>query len=409
MGAESWILNQIRKARKQFTVPILNVKYLQSFSEINKIESTAPFISSVFIRSDYFIFRSGMTMATRRAALSLRRFSTQSSSQGSNELTSPSSSSGGVLSKWLDRVYKVWYERSGMREIYQLKEKVDKSSIEFDEIQRQVVQARNELSAALQAWEESQGQHTQLLQTRDKWTPEHAQKFASLVQAEVTVRGDLEEAKKNLSKRESQQASAQMEYMNDLRKRYHEEQIWQDKWRVLSTFGTWGLIVLNSIVFLGSQYMNQLRESRRMKDIQSLLEESLSTNSSTLQAMKEQQEKHQEHQNKTFGQAPNQKDYANGTPRAILEPSGVEDESHQGAEVVSAAEDTTSGLIDRIKRKVPAASTWKEKVGILYTETSSTIHAQAATVNAPSAILGASVTVVAWVASVALANRRSGQ
>eukprot|EP00526_Cylindrotheca_closterium_P014299 CAMPEP_0113649508 /NCGR_PEP_ID=MMETSP0017_2-20120614/26304_1 /TAXON_ID=2856 /ORGANISM="Cylindrotheca closterium" /LENGTH=348 /DNA_ID=CAMNT_0000561881 /DNA_START=175 /DNA_END=1217 /DNA_ORIENTATION=+ /assembly_acc=CAM_ASM_000147 len=348
-------------------------------------------------------------MATRRAVVSLRRFSTPSSSQGSHKLASSSSDLLSNQRKWLDRVYKVWYEESGMREIYQLKEKVDKSSVEFDAKQRQVAEARSELSAALKAWEESQGQHTQLLQTRDKWTPDQAQEFASLVQAEVTVRNNLEAAKKNLTKQESQQASAQIEYMNDLRKRYHEEQIWQDKWRVLSTFGTWGLIVLNSIVFLGSQYMTRLRETRRLKDIQSMLEESLSKNSSTLEAMQEQQQQHQEHQNQLLEQ--NQKNNANvhspvgeveneETPRELLESSGSEEE-HQAAEP-SAEQDTSGGLllIDKIKRKMPTASSWKEKVGIVYTETSSTIRAQTSTVDVPSAVLGASVTAVAWVASV---------
>lgn len=346
-------------------------------------------------------------MATRRPILSLRRFSTPSSSQGSNKLASSSSDLTSTQPKWLDRLYKVWYEESGMREMYQLKEKVDKSSFEFDEKQRHVVEARSELSGALKAWEESQGQHTKLLQARDKWTPDQAQEFASLVQAEVTVRNNLEEAKKNLSKRESQQASAQMEYMNDLRRRYHEEQIWQDKWRVLSTFGTWGLIVLNSIVFLGSQYMTQLRETRRLKDIQTLLEESLSKNSSTLEAMQEQQQQHQEHQNQLLVQSQNKNATALVQKK---EPSGIERElNEKGNQAESSADDTSAGLIGTIKRKILAASSWNEKVAIVYTETSSTIRAQASNVDVASAAFGASVTAVAWVASVALINRRSGQ
>jgi hypothetical protein len=113
--------------------------------------------------------------------------------------------------------------------------------------------------------------------------------------------------------------------------------------------------------------------------------------------MKEQQEQHQEHQNQMLrrnrtnnGNAPPEKGVLQGdeTPRA--EPL---------------VEDTTSGLIDKIKRKISASSSWKEKVGIVYNETSSTIRKQTATVSVPSAILGASVTAVAWVAS----NRRSGQ
>jgi hypothetical protein len=61
--------------------------------------------------------------------------------------------------------------------------------------------------------------------------------------------------------------------MNRMRRRYHEEQIWQDQWRVLGTYGTWSLIVLNSCVFLGSQYFLRMRENARMKAIEELIRE----------------------------------------------------------------------------------------------------------------------------------------
>jgi uncharacterized protein (UPF0333 family) len=86
-----------------------------------------------------------------------------------------------------------------------------------------------------------------------------------------------------------------MEYMNNLRKRYHEEQVWTDKWRILSTYGTWGLIGLNSIVFLVSQYMFRQREVQRMKDFEGLLKETLVSNSVALEtAMNSRKRKNDE-------------------------------------------------------------------------------------------------------------------
>jgi hypothetical protein len=52
--------------------------------------------------------------------------------------------------------------------------------------------------------------------------------------------------------------------MDALRHKYQEEQAWQDRWRVLGTFGTWGLIGLNSLVFLASQVLFYRREARRL-------------------------------------------------------------------------------------------------------------------------------------------------
>ena len=163
------------------------------------------------------------------------------------------------------------------------------SSLQFDKQQRLVADARKAVDHALSAWEESQIQHAQLMQVRDKWTPAQALEFAKLLEKEVQVRSNLELAKKDLAEKETHQSKLQIDYMNNLRKRYHEEQIWTDKWRILSTYGTWGLIALNSVVFLISQYLFKVRERSRMVEFETLLKETLSSNTSTMLAIKEHQ------------------------------------------------------------------------------------------------------------------------
>ena len=69
---------------------------------------------------------------------------------------------------WLNRVLYVFDQESGTHEILQLKNKVNESSAAFDDAQRKVATARTKLDKALQTFEESQAQHNQLLQTRDK-------------------------------------------------------------------------------------------------------------------------------------------------------------------------------------------------------------------------------------------------
>merc|ERR1719215_1139114 len=65
--------------------------------------------------------------------------------------------------------------------------------------------------------------------------------------------------------------------MDTVRTRYHEEQIWQDKWRVVSTYGTWLLIGMNSILFLGGQYMNRVREDQRVQRLSAIVVDILQT------------------------------------------------------------------------------------------------------------------------------------
>lgn len=352
-------------------------------------------------------------MATRRSAASLRAFSTGSTSSSSATVTTVTSDILSAPPKWLNRWFQVWLDESGTREILELKEQVSQSSQKFDEKQRQVVEARNGLENALKAWEDSQSQHTRLLQVRDKWSPTQAQDFATLVQTEVRIRNDLEQAKQNLSEQESQQASAQMEYMNDLRRRYHEEQIWQDKWRVMSTFGTWGLIILNSFVFLISQYLYRTRETNRIKEIESLLHQTLSSNTSTLEAIQEQQE----YQQSQFEQ------HTNNTAKAAEEKAtdlsadsvSIEPESSPNEAFVEVSISGPTSWKERLARMVPRQEAFEIKslrnsVIAAWGDIQQKLKSRSfQEVDVPSAVLGASVTGLAWIAAVALSSKKSGQ
>mmetsp|Transcript_11670 Transcript_11670/g.33573 ORF Transcript_11670/g.33573 Transcript_11670/m.33573 type:complete len:549 (-) Transcript_11670:569-2215(-) len=181
---------------------------------------------------------------------------------------------GGLFSAYYDKAHRLWSDRSGMSEIFELKQSVDEAGAAYDLASAEVTTNRRNLDDTLRKWEIASGQHLQLLQRRESWTPEDAQRFADFVSLEITSRADLEQARHVLSRSEEALTKAQLNYINKMRRRYHEEQIWQDQWRVLGTYGTWSLIVLNSCVFLGSQYFQRRRELDRMDTIARLIGES---------------------------------------------------------------------------------------------------------------------------------------
>ena len=162
-----------------------------------------------------------------------------------------------------------------VQEITTLKEQVSQASFAFDSATRDVAMSRRRLEESLLEYETVSSRHTSLLQKRDEWSAEDATSFATLVNKEVEARQELDDARKTLRQQEQSLSECQLSYINALRKRYHEEQIWQDKWRIIGTYGTWSLIVLNSIVFLASQYIHQLRESRRIQAIAALINEKI--------------------------------------------------------------------------------------------------------------------------------------
>merc|ERR1719253_481404 len=216
---------------------------------------------------------------TARAALRLRHFCSSSMPPGDargalpalSSKVGPAASDAPRWHRWLRQ----WDRESGTHEILQLKRNVNQSSLAFDDKQRQVSRARAALDRSLQLLQESQAKHTQLLGSRDRWTPAEAKEFARLLEREVQTREQFERAKKDLATLEADQLRHMNAYMNDLRRRYQEEQLWQDRWRIYSTFGTWSLLVLNSVVFFSSQYLHARREERRMADMRELLLRSL--------------------------------------------------------------------------------------------------------------------------------------
>lgn len=163
----------------------------------------------------------------------------------------------------------------GEEQISNLKQSVKSASSRFDEATRNVESARIIMRGLQEKYEEHQKEHMAILMRRENWTESDIQRFAQITSNEVRVKRELEESRKKLQRYEEEQGLKQVNYMDAIRVRYHEEQLWQDKWRVISTYGTWALIGLNSLIFVGGQLFQQVREEKRMIQMNNLLNEKL--------------------------------------------------------------------------------------------------------------------------------------
>ena len=198
-----------------------------------------------------------------------------SSSSETAIIRTTSNVSQGWWDKFKDQLLLTWDEHSGQRELDQLKRSVQQASLNFDATVATVASCRSAVEDAQKAHDESQKQHANLMMRRDQWDGTDAASFVEFTSREVKTRQALAEARNELRKAEEDSSRCQREYMDVMRQRYHEEQMWQDKWRMLGTFGTWTLIGLNSLVFLGSQFFHQRREVNRLKAIEELIKDNL--------------------------------------------------------------------------------------------------------------------------------------
>jgi hypothetical protein len=229
-----------------------------------------------------------------RATKSIRCTPSETTTTSTRTLSSTSSSSPSsnnnktVLSSVGD-----WFNHiSGTHEIQSLKQQVQKTSHEFDQATNELVQGRKLVDTSLQEWQHVSGQHLTLLQHKESWTSQDAQQFTTLITREVEAKRALKNAQHALHKAETAATQSQIQYMNSLRQRYQEEQLWQDHWRVLGTYGTWSLIGLNMMIFLTSQYYQNRRELRRLKEIERIIVENNNNNDKRLaETIKEQHHK----------------------------------------------------------------------------------------------------------------------
>lgn len=182
----------------------------------------------------------------------------------------------GASSSLLQKVLTFLSETSGEKEISHLKQQVNDISLQFDKVTQKVTSIRDQTVTLQSKYEDLQKEHLQLMMRRDSWSEVDIQRFADITSSEVHTKRELDTSRIQLKQCEDLQEKTKKEYMDAVRKRYHEEQLWQDKWRVISTYGTWILIGINSIVFLGGQMLHQRREGERIRILSNLMDDKLS-------------------------------------------------------------------------------------------------------------------------------------
>lgn len=96
----------------------------------------------------------------------------------------------------------------------------------------------------------SQKEINALLQRKSSWLDDELNRFTELYRLEMRQETGVARARSELAAASSRLENAHAALMDTLRERYQVEQLWSDKIRRASTFGTFGLIALNGLIFL---------------------------------------------------------------------------------------------------------------------------------------------------------------
>lgn len=104
----------------------------------------------------------------------------------------------------------------------------------------------------------------ELLQRKHAWSPSDLERFTLLYRNDHTNEVAETETQEALSRAEREAEEAAASLSKSILSRYHEEQVWSDKIRRMSTWGTWGLMGVNILLFLIFQIAVEPWRRRRL-------------------------------------------------------------------------------------------------------------------------------------------------
>ena len=136
--------------------------------------------------------------------------------------------------------------------------------------------AREAYSTAISQRSGSQRKVNELLQRKHNWSPQDLEQFTALYRSDHANEQAESVAQENLVKMERSSEEAAAKLSASILARYHEEQIWSDKIRRMSTWGTWGLMGVNVLLFLVFQIgVEPWRRKRLVKGFEDKVMEAL--------------------------------------------------------------------------------------------------------------------------------------
>ena len=156
-----------------------------------------------------------------------------------------------------------------------------KKSIEAQEelvsTTRQAVKAaRSAYSSAVATRSDTQREVNDLLQRKNNWSPSDLERFTSLYRSDHANEQAEQRAHDELGAHEKAAEEASNALAKSILARYHEEQIWSDKIRQMSTWGTWGLMGVNILLFLVFQVaVEPWRRKRLVKGFEEKVKEAI--------------------------------------------------------------------------------------------------------------------------------------
>jgi sensitive to high expression protein 9 len=165
---------------------------------------------------------------------------------------------------------------TGYTGIEALKNSIEQQEFLVTKRKAAVQSARTAYAATVAARSTTQREVNDLLHRKNTWSPSDLERFTNLYRSDHASEAEEGIAAAKLAESEGLYEEASSQLGKSILARYHEEQIWSDKIRQMSTWGTWGLMGLNVLLFIVFQVaVEPWRRRRLVKGFEEKVQEAL--------------------------------------------------------------------------------------------------------------------------------------
>lgn len=139
---------------------------------------------------------------------------------------------------------------TGYSAIEDLKSRITQLETSLDSARTLASHAKKAYLLAVQSRSASQRETNDLLSRKNSWDERDLSRYTELLRKEHALSKQQTEAEKVLERREADVQACFDEVMKAVMVRYHEEQIWSDRMRGMSTYGSLIVAGLNAFLFI---------------------------------------------------------------------------------------------------------------------------------------------------------------
>lgn len=148
---------------------------------------------------------------------------------------------------------------------------IERIKTQNEALETSLAAAHQRLRATRQSYKNATGDRaatqretTTLLARKESWVPQDLERFTELYRRDHTLEHEVGRASEALAEAEAEEQRLSQALMAGMLRRYHEEQIWSDRIRRASTWGTWGLMGVNVLLFIVLQLFAEPWRRRRL-------------------------------------------------------------------------------------------------------------------------------------------------